>query len=305
MKQKLTGFLSTHWDAILASIAGSLFIYFFTRHSGIGISPDSVVYQATAENIRSHFSFRDFNNMPLVDFPLGYPTLLALASFLSGSSVLAVAPVLNALLFSGVIIMTSVIISGYRNSSRWFKMFFLTVIACSPVLLEVYCNALVRNPVHLPGTIIHNCLPRLSWRASQGTVMGDDAGRVCCHGNPVCRHLPAADRHRRYPLRWQLARRRKIKRLLVFTSVGLSLFICNLIRNYLIAGSLTGVRETASRSLGDNIAGMAATIADWFPFLQGYTIPAVIVLAAIFCLALYMRLGFAYCSSNISKGMKH
>jgi hypothetical protein len=301
MKQKLTGFLSTHWDAILASIAGSLFIYFFTRHSGIGISPDSVVYQATAENIRSHFSFRDFNNMPLVHFPLGYPTLLALASFLSGSSVLAVAPVLNALLFSGVIIMTSVIISGYRNSSRWFKLFFLTVIACSPVLLEVYAMLWSETLfIFLVLLFIIACRAYLGghrrgqlWAMTLvvSVAMVTRYAGICLLLTGIAAILFDGN----------LARRRKIKRLLVFASVGLSLFICNLVRNYFIAGSLTGVRETASRSLGDNIAGMAATISDWFPFLQGYTIPAVIVLAAIFCLALYM-LGFRLLQQQYFEG---
>jgi hypothetical protein len=58
---KFSIFISKHWDALIASIVASAFIYFFTRHSGIGISPDSVNYESAATNIRDHFSFTDFN----------------------------------------------------------------------------------------------------------------------------------------------------------------------------------------------------------------------------------------------------
>ncbi|MBV9987929.1 MAG: hypothetical protein JO301_09635 [Chitinophagaceae bacterium] len=287
MKQKLAAFFTNHWDAVLASIAGSLFIYYFTRHSGIGISPDSVMYQSTAENIRNHFSFRDFNNMPLVDFPLGYPSLLALASFLSGSAVLAVAPVLNALLFSAVIIMTSVIIQGMRFSSRWYKLALLSVIACSPALLEVY-SMLWSETLFIFWILLFLIVAR-------AYLAGHRSGQLWALA--LIASIAMVTRYAGISLLitgiaailfdGQLARRRKIKHLLLFIGVGSFLFACNLIRNHFIAGSLTGVRETATRSLGDNIAGMAGTVASWFPFLQDHLVPALIVLGIVCCLAAY------------------
>ena len=41
-------------DSVIAGIAGFILIYIWTRHSGIGVSPDSIVYMSTAANIRHH-----------------------------------------------------------------------------------------------------------------------------------------------------------------------------------------------------------------------------------------------------------
>src|SRR6478609_11305962 len=138
MKRSFSIFISKHWDALLASVAAYIFIGLFTRHSGIGISPDSVVYLSTANNIREHFSFTDFNGLPLVDFPLGYPVWLAKISFLSGMPVIKIVPVLNSVLFAGVIFLTSIIIEGHQKTAAFYKACFLALLACSPFLLEVY-----------------------------------------------------------------------------------------------------------------------------------------------------------------------
>ncbi len=73
MKFRLSIFIANYWDALLASAVSGIFIFLFTRHSGIGISPDSVTYYTVAINTCEHFSFADFNGVPLVDFPPWLP----------------------------------------------------------------------------------------------------------------------------------------------------------------------------------------------------------------------------------------
>ena len=40
-------------DSLVAAATGFFIIFLFTRHGGIGIEPDGVVYITTAENLHS------------------------------------------------------------------------------------------------------------------------------------------------------------------------------------------------------------------------------------------------------------
>lgn len=74
MKKKKAAYLLTqHYDALIASAAAVLTIYYLTRFSGIGLSPDSIAYSSAAINLLAKGALVDFNNLPLVDFPAGYP----------------------------------------------------------------------------------------------------------------------------------------------------------------------------------------------------------------------------------------
>ncbi len=281
MKFSLSIFFSKHWDALLASAVACIFILLFTQHSGIGVSPDSVVYLSTATNIRDHFSFTDFNNLPLVDFPLGYPSLLALMAFLTGSSVISVVPVLNCFLFSGVIIMTSVIIQGYQKTSALYKACFLALLACSPFLLEIY-SMLWSETFFLFLIMLFVVLMHKYFRNSSGinllwvaavaalafvtryagiTLLGVGLFLILFNGE-----LPIV---------------KKIKHLLLFVGVGCSLAVANLIRNNNVSGNITGVREKALRSLSDNFLQIGATISEWLPFTRSHETAATVLFILI------------------------
>jgi len=284
MKFSPSIFFSKHWDALLASVVACIFISLFTRHSGIGISPDSVVYLSAANNIRDHFSFTDFNNLPLVDFPLGYPSLLALISFLTRSSVINTVPVLNCFLFSGVIILTSVIIQGYQKTSALYKACFLALLACSPFLLEIY-SMLWSETLFLFLILLFVVLMRhyfrtydvfnLLWvsivvavalvtRYAGITILGTGLFLILFNGE-----LPTV---------------KKIKHLLLFTGVGCSLAIVNLVRNSIVSESITGVREKALRSLTDTLLQIGAAISEWLPFLRAHETAATVLFILILLL---------------------
>src|ERR1044071_10290284 len=94
---------SDNIDSGLAAIASFCLIYLFTRHGGIGISPDSVAYLSGARNIISHCALRSYDQMPLVDFPALYPVFLAGAMLFTRLDPMVFAPFLNGFLFSVVI----------------------------------------------------------------------------------------------------------------------------------------------------------------------------------------------------------
>lgn len=298
---KFSVFISKHWDALIASIVASAFIYFFTRHSGIGISPDSVNYESAATNIRDHFSFTDFNGLPLVDFPLGYPSFLAFISWITGITVLQLAPVLNCFLFSGVILLTSIIIAGYQKTSHIYKAGMLALLACSPCLLEVYSMLWsetififlillfivslhnyfrTQRTFHLVLVALIAALAFVT-RYAGITLLASGFFLVLFNGG--------------------LVTVKKIKHLILFALIGCSLVIVNLVRNSNAAGHITGVREKAIRTLGNNLQQIGITVSEWLPFLHGHETMALVVflviLLAAVCFLIYYLLQQQYFTS--------
>ncbi len=287
MKQAFSIFLSKHWDALLASVAACLFIYYYTLHSGIGISPDSVMYQTTAINIQSHFSFTDFNGVPTVDFPLGYPCFLALFSWISRLTVLQLVPVLNAALFSGVIILTSIIIEGYQNRSSLYKILILAALACSPCLLEVY-SMLWSETLFIFLSLLFVVAYRNYFRSRsylQLLLVASIAAMAFVTRYAGITLLAAGG----FLLLFdgELGMGKKIKQLVFFTMISCSLVAANLIRNSLVAGHATGVREKAIRSLMDNLNQIGGTLSDWLPFLKGHEILATILFILVLLLGIW------------------
>jgi hypothetical protein len=269
-KMKLNLTINKHWDAIIASMVACIFIYLFTRMSGIGISPDSVNYESAASNIRNHFSFTDFNGRPLVDFPLGYPSFLAFISWITGVSVLHIAPVVNCFLISGVIFLTSIIIDSHQHKSKIYKIAILSLIACSPGLLEIYSMLWSEtfflfltllfivslknyfNSYRTTSLLLAALVVAIAFvtRYAGITLLGTGFFMIFFNG--------------------KIPRRKKIKHLSLFTATGISLVAINLFRNQQAAGHTTGVREKALRTVSDNFQQAGSVISEWLPFLRGH-----------------------------------
>src|ERR1700712_3178738 len=96
MKQTRRPFsLKANVDTLVAAAAGFVFMQLYCRHSGIGVSPDSVTYISSARHILQDFKFRAFDDLPVVDFPAGYPLFLAGLSFITRLDCLVYGPILN------------------------------------------------------------------------------------------------------------------------------------------------------------------------------------------------------------------
>src|SRR4051812_20664891 len=100
MKIKASLFsISKNPDSLVAALFGFLLIQIFSRHSGIGVSPDSVTYIAAARHMVHGMGFKSFDNLPVVDFPFAYPFFLTIISFFSRLDPLQFGPWLNGVLF--------------------------------------------------------------------------------------------------------------------------------------------------------------------------------------------------------------
>jgi hypothetical protein len=195
-----------------------------------------------------------------------------------------VVPLLNAFLFSGVIILTSIIIEGYQNRSSLYKILILAALACSPCLLEVYSTLWSETLFIFLGLLF--AVAYRSYFRSHGYLQ---LLIIAC--------IVAVAFVTRYAgitlfaaggflllFDGELAISKKIKHLAFFTLVSCSLAVANLIRNTLVAGHATGVREKAIRSLPDNLNQIGGTLSDWLPFLKGHETLATLVFILILLL---------------------
>ncbi|MFI5132740.1 MAG: hypothetical protein ACHQEB_00310, partial [Chitinophagales bacterium] len=125
-------------DSLAFACAGFIIIILFTRHGGIGISPDSVVYSSAAENLQLNGKLADFTHKSLVDFPVLYPIFLRVIIFLTGLKPITFCPALNALLFALLIFLSGYIMEQFNKKSTWYKVAVMSCIVLSPALLEDY-----------------------------------------------------------------------------------------------------------------------------------------------------------------------
>ena len=130
--------LSNNLDSLIAAVIGFAIIQIFSKHSGVGVSPDSVTYISAARNLLEGNGFRAFDNSPVVDFPAGYPSFLATLSFITRLDPLVYGPLLNGVLFGGLIYLSGTVMNGFSHTSKWYKRVLLSCVVLNPALLEIY-----------------------------------------------------------------------------------------------------------------------------------------------------------------------
>ncbi|MEI6584470.1 MAG: hypothetical protein WCL56_00220 [Sediminibacterium sp.] len=290
MKKNAAYLFAQHWDALIASVAAVLTIYYLTKFSGIGLSPDSIAYSTTAINLQAKGALVDFNNLPLVDFPAGYPFFLAFFSSIFHSNPITIAPILNSVLYVGVILMSSVLMQGFENSARWYRVAVLSLLATSPCLWDVYemlwsetwfvflvlLFMLVwrwyGKRQDIISLLVFAIIAALAFitRFAGITIVATGAALILFDG--------------------ALSMVKKIKHLLLFVLMGVSLVVWNLLHNHYAAGSLAGVREKALRSIADNLLDIGTVIGSWLPFLNNRPLIGAIIFLLILLLAIIVVL---------------
>jgi hypothetical protein len=256
----------TNFDSIIAGLLGALLVFFYTKHGGIGLEPDSVVYLSTARSVMHSGTFYEFENIPLTDFPIGYPAFLGLILLISRVDLLQSGPVINMFLWFGFIYLSGGILNNLTNYNKWVKVPFLFLIAFSPVLLYQYIM-LLSETLFLVMTLLF--LVALYRYGRDKTVrnllaVGLIAGTAC-----VVRYAGVSlvgagglvillDR--------KIKPGKKVAHLFLFGTTGILFLMANLIRNKLASGMLTGEREKSLTSLYQNIQNYACVLGDFFCF---------------------------------------
>jgi len=271
-----TNLLKKNIDSLLAAILGACIIWLFTRHGGIGVSPDSVFYYNAADNLQLHGTLTDFNQHPVVEFPALYPVFLAITSLIPGSFITTVAPVVNATLFALVLFLSGAIMEQFNFPSRWYKRLVLSILVVSPSLLEVFSMLWSETIFILLFLAFMLSLKRyLQSNTIQHIAIAAFIAALACvtrfagvtfivTGLVMLFSLPG------------LLMRTKFVHAWLFAGISSSFLLCNLIRNQLVSNTLTGERERAIHTVSGNVHDMGTVFTDWLPFLKGHESAAAI-----------------------------
>ncbi|MGN6639737.1 MAG: hypothetical protein ACTHJ8_12560, partial [Mucilaginibacter sp.] len=134
---KLNRYL-TNLDSFIFACIGFYVIYLFTSYSGVGLSPDSLMYASAADSFQAHGNMMTFNKTPITFFPVFYPFFLGLIQFFSRVNPIVAGAMINRFLFAGVVFTSGWIMERFVSHSRIYKWTILIAIILSPALLEIY-----------------------------------------------------------------------------------------------------------------------------------------------------------------------
>ena len=277
-------------DSLFAALIGFILIQIFTHHGGIGVSPDSIHYLSTANAINEGRGFFQFDNQPLIMFPFGFPSFLAIIHWIFQIDLFKSMPIINGCIFAALIFLSGCMIE-ITNATKWLKWIMLALITSSPTLIEIYfmlwSEALfaleVLIFVWLSGNYFkNNSLKNLVIFALITAIAFDTrfAG-ISLVATGVMLILLS------HEITWAT----RIKHSIVFGSIGCSLAAINLFRNYNITTTLTGIRQKGITTLAENIKYYGSVLASWLPFskqLEGYALyVGLLFLIGIFSIFVY------------------
>lgn len=286
MLQKIQSYCSKHWDALLAALAACVSIYYLTAYSGIGLSPDSIAYSSAAINLKNGAGLLDYNSLPLVEFPAGYPLFLAGLSLISGLTPIALAPVLNAGLYVVLILLTSQILYGMQGITRWYRAALFLVLACSPCLWEVY-GMLWSETLFLVWILVFI----LQWK--RYSIAHDYRHLLVLSLIVALAFLTRiagisllATGFALILFDGHINGLKKMKQLTLFSLVSIIPLAINLYRNHLVTGTAAGVREKALRSFGQNLTDSGWVLGTWLPFFGDKGFAGAMVLLTLLILVI-------------------
>jgi hypothetical protein len=287
--------LKKNIDSLIAAVAGFSIIFLYTRHSGIGIEPDGVVYTTTAKNILASCQLIDFRHYPLVEFPAFYPFFLSIIIWLTGLQPLLFGAVLNATLFAVLIYLSGYITGQFSYHSKWYKAAILSCIVLSPGLLEVY-SMLWSETIFILFLLLfiitmHRYFQTYSRKFLIAAAIITSFACVTRYagitiiGTGIILLL----------LDTKLPLQQKIKDIILFCLISPLLLIINLVRNYYASSTLTGFREKSLTPLSKNMHDVGSVFYDWLPFSNGHyngaawTILFIICFLTFVCLKQFIR----------------
>ncbi len=274
--------LSTNLDSLIAAAIGFTIIQIFSKHSGIGVSPDSVTYISSARHLLEGKGFLAFDNMPVVDFPAGYPFFLAIISFLTRMDPLRYGPMLNGLLFAILIYLCGTVMNGFYHTSKLYKRFLLSCFVFSAALLEVYSmlwsETLFLVLLILFSVTMKNYLQLLTekWLFISAILVS-----LACVTRYAAVVLVGIGIFLIF-FEGKLAWNRRIRHCIYFGCVSLLLLAINLVRNEMILHLATGARQKSTSSLLKNMEYFGGVLSDWLLIDRTHWLSVFLTFAVLF-----------------------
>lgn len=279
----------TNLDSLIAAIIGFVVIYLFTAYSGVGISPDSIMYASTATNLQAHGTIITFNKGPLVFFPVFYPFFLGVIQFITRVDPIEAGAMINATLFAAVVFTSGWIMEKFLSHSRIYKWLILIAIILSPGLLEIYTylwsETLFIFEIML---FVIAYWKYLQTHSTKALVWVAVIVAISCITRYVGVTVVGAG-GLMLLLDNQLPIKKKIGHILLFGVISVSLLVGNLIMNSINSGLSTGTRYPSLTPFKDNLYYFGTVICDWGA-LSKAAYPYAAVITSVVMLALIVLL---------------
>ena len=290
--------LKKNWDAAIIGVIGALLVYFFTRHGGIGLEPDSIVYLSTARSVAHGGGFFEFAGNPMTDFPVGYPLFLSIIIFISRIDIVQSGHIVNMFLYFSLIYLCGGIINHISTRTKWVKIPFLILIVFSPALLSLYTYLLSETLFLVMTLLFFVALHQYGQKKTIITlvVVALIAGLSCIVRYAGVTLVGAAGLM--ILLDKKLILKKKIGHLLLFGVIGISFLVANLVRNSLITGMLTGDREKSLTSFFENIQKYAYVFGDFFFFRDLPWVFVILIGISFFVFYIYSHIIHFYKSNR-------
>lgn len=273
--------LKKNYDAAIAGLIGALLIFLFTKHGGIGLEPDSIVYLSTARSVVQGGGFFEFEGIPVTDFPVGYPLFLSIILFISRVDIVQSGYIVNMFLYFCLIYLSGGIINHISTKNKWVKIPFLFLIVFSPALLSLYTYLLSETLFLVMTLLFFVALHQYGQKKTLITliVVAIIAGLSCIVRYAGITLVGAGGLM--ILLDRKLLTGKKIGHLFLFGTIGIAFLAANLIRNSIVTGLLTGDREKSLTSFFQNIQNYAYVFGDFFYF-HNFPLAFVILIGASF-----------------------
>lgn len=286
---KITRYL-TNLDSFIAACIGFYAIYIYTSYSGVGLSPDSIMYASAADSFQAHGNMMTFNKTPITFFPVFYPFFLGVIEFFSRINPMEAGAMINRFLFAGVIFTSGWIMERFMSHSRIYKWLVLIAIILSPALLEIYSYLWSETLF-----ILEILFFIIAWWKYTHThsirmlMIAAIITAISC----ITRYAGVtivATGGLLILLDYELTIRKKISHLFLYGFVSVSLLAGNLLMNAIATGLSTGTREPSVTPFFKNLYYVGTVINDWGSLsdkADAWAVPitSVILLALIAILA--------------------
>lgn len=281
--------ISKNLDSLLVALAGFVLIQIFSNHSGIGVSPDSVTYLSASRHLATGGGFRSFDQLPVVDFPVGYPVFLTIISFFTRLDPLLYGSWLNGILFGILLYTCGSMMNGFYQRNGWYKRILLVCILFSPALQEVY-SMLWSETIFL--LLILFFIISISNFIREMKMKWLFVAAIICSIACLDRYagifmVPVGVSliffNQRDPLH------KRLMRCLLFSGISLSLFLINIIRNYFLTGFLMGQRQKGDLSFFRIIEYFGGVFCDWILVgrMPGVAVMLTLAVLVIFSLTIF------------------
>ncbi len=255
--------LKQNLDSLFAAIVGAYIIYKFTSLNGIGVSPDSIAYISVARNMQTGRFWYQFDHLPLILFPFFYPSFLGSIMFVVRDDILKFAPILNAALFGMIIFLSGCILQRFRYTTKIYKWLLLSCMVLSSSLLEIYSMLWSETLFIFELVLFMIALQQYSKNYSLKSliIIGSIASIACVtrFAGVTFIGIGSLLLFLDNKLKWQ----KKWWHILLFGVISLVLLAINLLKNYLVKGTLTGERQQGITPLADNLQYYGNVMWDW------------------------------------------